>query len=50
MFMWILHKISIMPTVRKNMLFLKKISRIGIPDSTVLVIIFRVFLAALIEE
>ena len=36
-------KISIMPTVR-NLFLLRKISRVGIPKSTVLIIIFRVFM------
>ena len=34
----------IMPTVRQNMFLLRKILIVGIPKSTVLVIIFRVFM------
>ena len=44
MFMWILNKISIMSTVRKNHFLLRKILRVGIPKSAVLVIIFIVFM------
>ena len=36
--------ISIMPTVRQNIFLLINISRVGIPKSTVFVIIFRVFM------
>ena len=49
--MWRMRKFSIMPTVRKNPSLLRNILRVGIPKSTVLRIIFRVFyVAALIEE
>ena len=44
MFMWRLRKIDIMPTVRQNLFLLRNISRVGIPKSTVIVIIFRVFM------
>ena len=42
--MWRLRRIYIMPTVRQNMFSLRNISRVGIPKSTVLIIIFRVFM------
>ena len=42
--MWRLRKIYIMPTVGQNIFLLRKISRVGTRKSTVLVIIFRVFM------
>ena len=42
--MWRLRKIYIMPTVCQNMFLLRNISRVGIPKSTVHVIIFRAFI------
>ena len=42
-----LSKISIMTNVHKNIFLLRKISRYGIPKSTVLVIILRVFIPLL---
>ena len=44
MLKWIFWNKSITPTVRQNLFLLRNISRVGIPKSTVLVIIFRVFL------
>ena len=45
--MWILWKTCIIPNVRQNIFLLRKISRVGVPKSTVLVIIFRVFMWSL---
>ena len=42
--MWILCKISITHTVHQDIFLLRKISIVGIPKSTVLVIIFKVFM------
>ena len=42
MFMWQLRKNYIMPT--QNIFLMRKIPRVGIPKSTVLVITFRVFM------
>ena len=39
-----LHKISIIPNVRQHIFLLRKILIVGIPKSTVLVIIFKVFM------
>ena len=44
MLMWRLHKISIMPTVRQYIFLLRKIPIVGIPTSTVIVIVFRLFM------
>ena len=44
MLLWIFWKISIMSTVRQNNLLSRKILIVGIPNSTVLVTIFRVFM------
>ena len=41
---WILCKSSITPTLRQNHFLFRNISIVGIPKSTVLVIIFRVFM------
>ena len=52
MLMWILYKISIIPTLRQNHFLLKKILNVEIPKYTVLVILFRVFMCqiSLINE
>ena len=47
MLIWRSRKISIMPTVRKNLFLLRNILIVGIPKSTVLIIIFRVFMCPL---
>ena len=44
MLMWVLCKISITPTLRQNIFLLRKISIFRIPKSTVLIIIFKVFM------
>ena len=44
MLMWRLCKFSLTPTLRQNNVLLRNILIVGIPKSTVLVIIFRVFI------